>query len=50
MSVKIDFRHQGKRYEVVIPAGTDAAALKDENGYAGFLFLGSKFGLTEITK
>ncbi len=50
VSVKIDFRHQGKRYEVVIPAGTDAAALKDENGYAGFLFLGSKFGLTEITK
>ena len=50
VSVKIDFRYQGKRYEVVIPAGTDAAALKDENGYAGFLFLGSKFGLTEITK
>ena len=43
----IDFRCEGKDYEVTIPAGTDAAALKDENGYAGFLFLGSKFGLTE---
>lgn len=44
----IDFRYQGKTYEVAIPAGTDAAALKDANGYAGFLFLGAKFGIAEI--
>ncbi len=46
----IDFRHEGKTYEVTIPAGTDAASLKDVNGYAGFLFLGSKFGLTELAR
>ena len=46
----IDFRYMGRTYEVAIPAGTDVAALKDEKGYAGFLFLGAKFGLTELAR
>ncbi len=44
----IDFIYGGKQYEVAVPAGTNAQALKDGNGYAGFLYLGSMFGLTEI--
>ena len=46
VSVVIDFRYQGVNYQVTIPAGADIAALKDENGYAGFLFIGTKYGLT----
>ncbi len=36
----------GDRLSFVIPAGEDTMALLDENGYAGFIYLGNKFGMT----
>ena len=50
VSVTVDFMYNGMNYRVTIPAGADIAALKDEKGYAGFLFLGMKFGLTQPDK
>lgn len=41
---EIHYRYQGKRYVVVIPAGTDYSQLKDSNGYYGFRYLDSIFG------
>ena len=29
-----------------IPAGTDLTPLFDESGFAGFMYLGNKFGMT----
>ena len=42
----LDQEYKGNRVSFVIPAGEDTVALLDENGYAGFLFLGGKYGLT----
>jgi hypothetical protein len=28
----------------IVPAGTDALSLLDENGFSGFLYLAGKFG------
>ena len=44
VTLVIDFKDHGVMYEVVVPAGTDVETLKDENGYAGFLFLSGMFG------
>ena len=42
----LDDEYRGNRVSFVIPAGEDTMSLLDENGYAGFLFLGGKYGLT----
>ena len=44
VNYQIHYRYQGKRYVVVIPAGTDYSQLKDSNGYYGFRYLDSIFG------
>ena len=44
VNYEIHYRYQGKRYVVVIPAGTDYRQLKDSNGYYGFRYLDSIFG------
>ena len=36
VTVTIHYRYGGKQWEVTVPAGTDAQALADENGYCGF--------------
>jgi hypothetical protein len=49
VSVKVSFLEQeykGNRVSFTIPAGVDSMALLDENGYAGFLYLGGIYGLT----
>ena len=38
--------YKGDPMTFTIPAGTDTGALPDENGYAGFKFLGGIFGAT----
>lgn len=51
VNYEIHYRYQGKRYVVVIPAGTDYSQLKDSNGYYGFRYLDSIFdGYEEGTK
>ncbi|WP_022769594.1 hypothetical protein [Butyrivibrio sp. NC2007] len=42
----LDGEYKGNRVSFVIPAGEDTISLLDKNGYAGFLFLGGKYGLT----
>lgn len=42
----LDQEYKGNRVSFVIPAGEKATALLDQNGYAGFLFIGGKYGLT----
>lgn len=44
VNYEIHYRYQGKRYVVVIPAGTDYSQLKDSNGYYGFRYPDSIFG------
>lgn len=44
MNYEIHYRYKGKRYVVVIPAGTDYSKLQDSNGYYGFRYLDSIFG------
>ena len=44
VNYEIHYRYQGKRYVVVIPAGTDYSQLKDSNGYYGFRYLDGIFG------
>ncbi|MCR5402562.1 MAG: hypothetical protein K6E91_01910 [Butyrivibrio sp.] len=41
----LDQEYKGNRVSFTIPAGTDAMSLLDENGYAGFLYIGGKVGL-----
>lgn len=41
-----DQEYKGNRVSFVLPAGEDTMSLLDENGYAGFLYLGGKYGLT----
>ena len=48
VNYEIHYRYQGKRYVVVIPAGTDYSQLKDSNGYYGFRYLDSIFGGYEV--
>ena len=42
----LDQQYKGNRMCFIIPAGEDTISLLDENGYAGFMFLGGKYGLT----
>ena len=42
----LEDEYKGDRLGFVIPAGEDALSLLDENGYAGFKFLGGKYGMT----
>lgn len=44
----IDYSDKGKMYEAVVPAGTDVETLKNEEGYAGFLFFSGKFGRRDV--
>ena len=44
VALSIEYMDAGEVYEVTVPAGTDTAALTDENGYAGFLYLSGMFG------
>ena len=44
VTLVIDYAYQGQNWEVVIPAGTNTDALKNQEGYAGFLYLSGKFG------
>lgn len=39
VSLTINYKYQGTKYTVTIPAGTDASELLDENGYCGFRYL-----------
>ena len=48
MAVIINYIYKGKGYSVTIPAGYEMMSLLDENGYCGFLYLGSIFGTTEL--
>ena len=40
----LDGDYKGNRVSFIVPAGTDALSLLDENGFSGFLFLAGKFG------
>ena len=44
MNYEIHYLYKGKRYVIVIPAGTDYSKLQDSNGYYGFRYLDSIFG------
>ncbi len=44
----IDYKDNGKMYEVVIPPAASVSSLMNEEGYAGFLFLSGKFGRQQI--
>ena len=48
VTVTIKYKYQGKRYEVVIPSGSDIVSLLDENGFVGFRYLDAKFGGREL--
>ena len=51
VNYEIHYLYKGKRYVVVIPAGTDFSKLQDSNGYYGFRYLDSIFdGYEEGTK
>jgi hypothetical protein len=41
----LDQEYKGNRVSFVIPADQDTMSLLDENGYAGFLYLGGIYGL-----
>ncbi len=48
VTLKINFLsegHKGTPMTVTIPAGADYKSLVDKNGFTGFLFLGSKYGI-----
>ena len=48
VTLKINFLsegHKGTPMTVTIPAGADYKSLVDKNGFTGFLFLGSKYGV-----
>ena len=41
----LDQEYKGNRVSFVIPSDQDTMSLLDENGYAGFLYLGGIYGL-----
>ena len=48
VTLKINFLsegHKGTPLTVTIPAGADYKSLVDKNGFTGFLFMGSKYGV-----
>lgn len=42
----LDGEYKGNRVSFIIPAGTDTLSLLDDNGFAGFLYLAGKLGVT----
>lgn len=42
----LDGEYKGNRVSFIIPAGTDTLSLLDDNGFAGFLYLAGKLGMT----
>lgn len=44
VSVLIRYLDQGEEHQVLLPAGTDAGSLGDENGFCGFRYLNQIFG------
>lgn len=49
VSLQVSFlrkEYVGDRLSFTIPAGEDTMSLLDENGYAGFIYLGNKYGMT----
>ena len=42
----LDGEYRGNRWKVTIPAGYDTLSLLNGTDYCGFLYLGSKFGLS----
>ena len=49
VSLQVSFlrkEYTGDRLSFTIPAGEDTLSLLDENGYAGFIYLGNKYGMT----
>ena len=47
LTVKVDFTYSKTDYTVTIPAGTPAESILNGSRYAGFMYLGSLYGLTE---
>ena len=47
LTVKVDFTYSKTDYTVTIPAGTPAESILNGSRYAGFIYLGSLYGLTE---
>ena len=47
LTVKVDFTYSKTDYTVIIPAGTPAESILNGSRYAGFIYLGSLYGLTE---
>ena len=39
VTLVIDYKYNGRMFEVVVPAGTNVETIKNNEGYAGFLFL-----------
>lgn len=50
VSLTINYKYQGSRYTVTIPAGTNASELLDENGYCGFRYLDYLYQGTTLTE
>jgi hypothetical protein len=53
VSLQVSFlrnEYKGDRLSFVIPAGEDTMSLLSEEGYAGFIFLGNKYGMTVEVK
>ncbi|MBR1643617.1 MAG: chitobiase/beta-hexosaminidase C-terminal domain-containing protein [Butyrivibrio sp.] len=42
----LDGEYKGNRVSFIVPAGTDTVSLLDDNGFAGFLYLAGKLGMT----
>lgn len=50
VNYEIHYRYQGKRYVLIIPAGTDFSSLESSDGYYGFRYLDSIFGGYEVVE
>ena len=48
VTLAVYYYYRGHRYLMVIPAGTNASAFANQEGYAGFLFLSGKVGRAEV--
>ncbi len=43
VTLKVSYKYDHKYYRLLIPAGSDAKAMFNKDGYAGFLFLAQKY-------
>ncbi len=48
VTIKMVFPHEDHVYQITIPAGSAIGSALDDNGFAGFLKIGSVFGMTQI--